>query len=340
MTDQPTPANRSGIPASISLDLDNMWAYLKTHGDPNWESFPGFFETAVPRFLDFFRKRGFPVTVFIIGKDASIPSNQSVLKSIADAGHEIGNHSYMHEPWLQRYTREQLLGELEKSEKAILATTGCTPVGFRGPGFSFSDELLRLLVERNYQYDASTFPTFLGPAARGYYFLKSRFDRSQKEERKQLFGKFSDGFQSVKPYHWEIDGRRLLEIPVTTMPWFKLPIHASYFMYLASFNTFAARTWFWTATKMCALTGTAPSLLLHALDFLDETDVPELAFFPGMKYPLKKKMVLLNRCIDMIERHWLPGTMLTQAKHFQELKLPIRSIESATRAPRTAIAIR
>ncbi len=26
--------------ASLSLDLDNKWSYMKTHGDAGWESFP------------------------------------------------------------------------------------------------------------------------------------------------------------------------------------------------------------------------------------------------------------------------------------------------------------
>ena len=37
--------------ASLSLDLDNKWSYLKTHGDPGWEGFPSYFDTVVPRFL-------------------------------------------------------------------------------------------------------------------------------------------------------------------------------------------------------------------------------------------------------------------------------------------------
>jgi hypothetical protein len=27
--------------ASISLDLDSLWSYMKTHGDPGWESLIG-----------------------------------------------------------------------------------------------------------------------------------------------------------------------------------------------------------------------------------------------------------------------------------------------------------
>ena len=35
--------------ASLSLDLDNQWSYMKTHGDAGWQSFPSYLDTAVPR---------------------------------------------------------------------------------------------------------------------------------------------------------------------------------------------------------------------------------------------------------------------------------------------------
>ncbi|MEZ4826774.1 MAG: hypothetical protein R3C61_10855 [Bacteroidia bacterium] len=39
--------------ASLSLDLDDQWTYMKTHGDPGWESYPSYHAYAVPRILDF-----------------------------------------------------------------------------------------------------------------------------------------------------------------------------------------------------------------------------------------------------------------------------------------------
>ncbi len=324
----------AGLPAaSVSLDLDNLWAYLKTHGDSAWQSYPGFLETAIPRFLDFFRDRSVSITVFVVGKDAILDSNQDLLRSIAEAGHEIGNHSFHHEPWLQKYRRARLEQEIDLGEQAIYRATGVIPRGFRGPGFSFNDQLLSLLAERGYVYDASTFPTFLGPAARTWYFLKSRFSAEEKAERKQLFGKFADGFQPIRPYCWQVGQRRLLEIPVTTMPLFKLPIHASYFMYLASFNTLAARSYLWSSLKLCSVTGTPPSMLLHALDFLDDGDVPQLAFFPGMQYPWQRKLGLLHRCLDLLERHWRPGTLLEQARLCQQHQLKTRPLKTAAAAP-------
>ena len=36
--------------ASLSLDLDNKWSYMKTHGDQGWEAFPSYLDAVVPRF--------------------------------------------------------------------------------------------------------------------------------------------------------------------------------------------------------------------------------------------------------------------------------------------------
>ena len=84
--------------ASISLDLDNKWSYMKTHGDAGWESFPTYLDVVVPRVLDFFDELGITMTFFVVGQDADRDENHQSLRSIADRGHEIGNHSYHHEP--------------------------------------------------------------------------------------------------------------------------------------------------------------------------------------------------------------------------------------------------
>ena len=34
--------------ASLSIDLDDQWSYMKTHGDFGWESFPSYFDVAIP----------------------------------------------------------------------------------------------------------------------------------------------------------------------------------------------------------------------------------------------------------------------------------------------------
>lgn len=299
---------------------------MKTHGDAGWDAFPSYFDLAVPRFLDFFQQRDCQISVFVVGKDAELPQNQSALQAIVGRGHEIANHSYMHQPWLHTYTTEQVIEEFDKSEAAIEAATGVKTIGFRGPGFTFSGDVLRELVKRGYRYDASTFPTFIGPMAKAYFQLTASFSKQQKEERKELFGGWSEVFRSNRPYRWDIDPP-LVEIPVTTIPVLKTPFHATYLTYLATFSEFAARRYFDVALSFCRMTGVAPSVLYHPLDFIDHNDCPELSFFPGMKLPYPKKLRLLGDFLDKISRYYQPSTMAQHAdallgKNLRRVGLP------------------
>ena len=194
--------------ASLSLDLDNQWAYMKTHGDAGWESFPSYLDLAVPRILTFLKERNLRITFFIVGQDAALEKNHAAIRSIHDAGHEIANHSFNHEPWLHLYSRDEIVEEFEKTENAIESVTGTRPVGFRGPGFSLSPTVIEVLGERGYEYDCSTLPTYIAPIARAFYFLKSpKMGAEEKEKLKTLFGKFSDGFQTLKPHFVETAGK-------------------------------------------------------------------------------------------------------------------------------------
>ena len=57
--------------ASLSLDLDNKWSYMKTHGDAGWESFPSYLDCVVPRALNFLKERNLIITFFVVGQDAA-----------------------------------------------------------------------------------------------------------------------------------------------------------------------------------------------------------------------------------------------------------------------------
>lgn len=287
--------------SSLSLDLDNKWSYMKTHGDAGWESFPSYLDVVVPRSLDFLRERNLNITYFIVGQDAHLEKNHDALRQISDANHEIGNHSFNHEPWLHLYSKEELVEEFEKTETAISNFTNQKLKGFRGPGYSLSPTVLEVLAERGYEYDCSTLPTYIAPLARAYYFFKSpEMSDEEREKRKKLFGKFSDGFQSLKPYKWQIGEKSLVEIPVTTLPIFKTPIHASYVIYLSTFSKSLARLYWKTAIQMCKMTGTQLSLLLHPLDFLSGDDAPELKFFPAMNLPVEEKLEFVGEILGML----------------------------------------
>lgn len=296
--------------ASISLDLDNLWSYLKTQGAPGWQSFPGYLDLVVPRILDLLARCEQRITFFVVGKDATIESNRAALRKIADAGHEIANHSLLHEPWLHLYSRERLHEEIGGAENAIAAVTGRMTTGFRGPGFSTSPLVREVLAERGYVYDASLFPSSLGPVARLFFFLNSRLPAEEKARRKGLYGKFSDAFGSLQPFTWE---NGLVELPVTTMPLLRLPVHATYLMFLAQKSVSLARVYWNAALTLCRLRGVAPSLLLHPTDFLDVRDVPPMDFFPGMRLPAVKKTALVEHLIRSMQHTWNVGTMAEHA---------------------------
>jgi peptidoglycan/xylan/chitin deacetylase (PgdA/CDA1 family) len=291
---------------SLSLDLDNQWSYMKTHGDAGWETFPSYLDLVVPRALEILDSFGWKITFFIVGQDAALEKNREALQAIAAAGHEIGNHSFNHEPWLHLYTKHQTADEITRAEEAIEAATGHRPQGFRGPGYSLSRATLEVLAERGYLYDASTLPTYLGPLARWYYFHTAKLTPEEKAQRKILFGGFADGWRPLKPYFWEVSDRRLLEIPVTTMPILKLPFHFSYLLHIATYSPTLSLLYFRSALALCRAMHVEPSLLLHPLDFLTSDDVPELAFFPAM------------RCTGSKKRHCLDG-FLSVLKHKRQV---------------------
>ena len=302
--------------ASLSLDLDNQWSYLKTHGDPSWETYPSYLDWVIPRILDFLWERDLTITFFVVGQDAALAKNWQNLQQIAASGHEIGNHSFHHDPWLHLYSEPEIEQEIALAEQWIYRATGKHPVGFRGPGYSCSPAVLRVLAKRGYQYDASTLPTFLGPIARAYYLMTSKLSPEERIKRKALFGRFRDGLKPIKPYFWQIGSDRLIEIPVTTLPLLKIPIHFSYILYLSIFSPMLALLYFRLSLWLCKLTHTAPSLLLHPLDFLTAEDAPDLAFFPGMNFPTDKKLAILSKAIKLLTDQF---TVLSVKQHAQQI---------------------
>ncbi len=310
--------------ASLSLDLDNQWSYMKTRGDEGWRELPSYLGTLVPRMLDLLAGLELQLTVFIVGQDAALPGHHEVLASIPRAGHEVGNHSFHHEPWLHLYSLDELIDEVETAEQAIEAATGLRPEGFRGPGYSLSKALLELLHDRGYSYDASTLPTFIGPLGRAYYFLRAGLDRQERRQRQRLFGSVADGLRPVKPYRWRLDHGELLEIPVTTLPVARTPFHLSYVLYLSTYSWALARAYFRTALATCSGLGVEPSILMHPLDLLGKDDVDALAFFPGMALDGATKRERVRTLLRDASRRFDVVPMGEHARRLARRELPTR----------------
>lgn len=323
--------------ASLSLDLDNQWSYMKTHGDAGWEAYPSYLDRLVPRVLDFLAARDLRITFMVVGADAARPENRDALAALARAGHEVGNHSFRHEPWLHLYSPTELSDELARAEDAIGEACGQRTRGFRGPGYSLSPEVLRVLHERGYQYDASTLPTVIGPLARAYYFRSAKLTPEQRAERQGLFGGFADGLRPVRPYQWRLAEGTLLEIPVTTVPGARVPLHPSYLLYIAGVSQGAAHAYFGAALRACRLARVEPSILLHPLDFLGPEDVADLGFFPGMGMAAEEKLALLDGALGQLaKRH----RVVTMAQHAAAITARggLHTLDASRSTPAVAMA--
>ncbi len=299
--------------ASLSLDLDDLWAYQRSHGDPAWTQYGSYLPALMPPLLDLLDEHACRITFFVVGADAAAPKSAPWIRMITQRGHEVGNHSYNHECWMQRRSREEINSEIDRAEEAIAAATGATPRGYRGPAFSWSPVLLDVLAERGYVYDASTLPTYLGPLARAYFLATARLSREQREQHRDLFGSLRDGTRPVHTYRWQLaSGRSLLEIPVTTIPLVKTPFHLSYLIYLSRFSLGLMRAYLRTAIRLCLRTGVNPSFLLHPLDFLALEDAPEVAFFPAMDLPVAHKRRVVHEALATLAAHF---TLVPMSSH-------------------------
>ena len=261
--------------ASLSLDLDNEWTYLKMHGDAGWRKLPSYLDVVVPRILDFLADcDNQRITFFVVGQDAALKKNQEAIASIARNGHEIGNHSFHHEPSMHLHTPQQIVDDLQSAEWHIERVTGQHPAGFRSPcataratGFHrMSDTLPATLVKLGYTYDAS----------------------SRVTQRR-----------GTKLHH---------------LPLLRPPIHFSRIIHLSRFSQALALGYFRSAVKMCELTGTQPSLLLHPFDFLGKEDLSTQQFFPGMELARERKLEMMTTLVNDLRMRFRVVPMIEYAR--------------------------
>lgn len=141
--------------------------------------------TGLPKILELLGAHEVPASFFVEGWNGA--HHPEDLRSIATAGHEVGMHGWLHEPWAslplseERHLAEQATG-------ALAAALGESPVGFRAPGGATTPQTEQILAGLGYRYDASLDPDggrrprrlaagmpclpFVWPAVDGYWYLR------------------------------------------------------------------------------------------------------------------------------------------------------------------------
>ncbi len=106
---------------------------------------------AVPRLLRMLDRRALRTTFFVPGWVAD--TWPEVVRSVRDAGHEIGHHGYLHESvrGTDEATEE---GYLLRGLEALDRVLGVRPIGYRAPSWDMNYRTPALLARHGFRYDS------------------------------------------------------------------------------------------------------------------------------------------------------------------------------------------
>ncbi len=107
---------------------------------------------AVPHILTALARAEVSASFYIPGWVAE--RNPATVERIAEAGHEIGHHGYLHEP-PATLSAEDEAEVLDRGSEILRGIVGEAPVGYRSPSWELSDVSLDLMSERGFRYDSS-----------------------------------------------------------------------------------------------------------------------------------------------------------------------------------------
>jgi peptidoglycan-N-acetylglucosamine deacetylase len=144
------------IICAFGTDIDSVAGWIGSYGggDSPSDIQRGVFASEVGniRLLNLFKKYKLKTTFFIPGH--SIESFPDQVKRIADEGHEIGAHGYLHEnPIAMTPTQEEDV--LAYTVDLIQRVSGQKPRGYVAPWWEMSNSTAALLLKYGFKYDHS-----------------------------------------------------------------------------------------------------------------------------------------------------------------------------------------
>ena len=252
---------------AVSVDLDEIPKYASIHGlpAPGGPAATAVYDVAVERLCGLARAHGLPVTWFVVGADVDRAHNAERLRSLAEGGDEIANHTLDHRYDLTRLGRREMERQVRLAMSLLEDATGERPRGFRAPGYVMSDELVEVLRDSGVEYDSSVFPC---PA---YYAAKAVAvvgHRVRGRRSGALLGDPAVLRAPTQPYrtgvrYWR-RGKGMLELPVQVTPHARLP-------YIGTSLTLLGPDRARWLTRRVAKQGFV-NLELHGMDALDVQD--------------------------------------------------------------------
>jgi len=144
---------------ALSIDVEDCWSifardWLKIAAEPS---------DAVVRntewFLGVLAEHDVKATFFILGEVAQ--NFPSLIKKIANQGHEIGSHGFSHKQ-IFKLNEQQFRKEIADSKRLLEDVSSSQVMGHRAPAFSIMPQTkwaLEVLAQEGFKYDSSVYPT-------------------------------------------------------------------------------------------------------------------------------------------------------------------------------------
>ncbi|UEM02737.1 DUF3473 domain-containing protein [Skermanella rosea] len=146
---------------AMSVDVEDYYqvsAFAGTVDRARWDGFPSRVGDNTRRILDLFAGAGVRATFFTLGCVAR--RDPSLVRAIADAGHEVASHGWEH--WrVGEQTPAEFRADVSRTRKLLEDQSGQAVTGYRAASFSIDrgtwwafDEL----AEAGYRYSSSIHP--------------------------------------------------------------------------------------------------------------------------------------------------------------------------------------
>ena len=142
------------VAVTLSFDLDTETLLLRSGITSSSRFSTGEYgaRAGLPRVLDLLERYDIKATFFIPAVSAELHSEE--VKRIADAGHEVGLHGWIHE-FTSTLEKDEERMLMQRSLDTLEEISGRRPVGIRAPSWEYSESTLDLIREFGLLYDSS-----------------------------------------------------------------------------------------------------------------------------------------------------------------------------------------
>lgn len=295
---------------AIHVDVDNLWVYENEYGCSFGKDGGFIFDHTLPFVLDFFDRHNIHATFFIVGKDLEYESARSFFRAALKRGHSLANHTYSHCANFALLSFNEKRIEIKRCHDAIFEATGYVPVGFRAPGYYIDHEIISILIELGYKYDASVLPSYANSAMKVYMALLGK--------KQKVFGRKRYPFLSTQPTIIRGAGKDFLyELPISVVPFLRSPAHPTF---IYPFG----RVYFNLMKILFKKFARSHTYLFHAIDFVDVPRTKGLSYgVLSLSWSFEDRMKLMSDVVSLL-KEMTPhiDTIESQLHQLEKLNIP------------------